>query len=117
MPTEDEVWESEDFQKALQLEKQLHRSEEKFKNRGFSPDIKATVGICFSCKNFMYAINDVHQLIIARCSDFRCQLGRHSIKKCSNYNERGKLPLDAMFQIAKLIDLDKIKGKAGFLPK
>jgi len=117
MLTEDEIWEREDFQKAQHIETQIHNAEKMNQETGFGPNIEAMFGICYSCKHFNYVLNDVHQVLKASCTGFNCYVGKNKIKKCTLYIERGKLDLDILFQMATLIDIDKIKNKPGFLIK
>jgi hypothetical protein len=81
--------------------------------RGFSPDHTGTVGICANCKNYEYAEDSMHQIVHAKCEAFNRPLGRSRIANCSRYDEKGRMSLNTMFDMATLIDLPK--SKAGLI--
>jgi len=110
------IFDNPEYIKAKQYQRRIRRGESSDTVKGFSPDMKAILGLCASCAYHEYAINDLHQIVVSRCEMFESSLGRHSIKECSNYKSRGSLPLSMLFGMAKLIDIDK-KKKTGFLEK
>ena len=109
------IWDKPDFIKAQDNHDIIRRNSNTAK--GFSPNLKAVIGLCHDCGNYQYIINDVHQIVFSRCYRLKIMLGKHSVKECSTYKRRGELHLEEMYRIARKIDPENIKDTPGFLTK
>ena len=115
----EDIWDNEEFLKIEQKQRHINKAEnvQSQSSTGFGPNIKQSVGLCASCRYFIYIINDIHQLIYAKCDSTRCNLGKHKIKECSAYKKRGQIDIEDMFQIATMINPEDIKDEPGFLSR
>ena len=84
-------------------------------------NVYSIVGICANCSNYVYAENDIYQIVYSACSglnyDNPVPIGKHFIRNCTNFNQKGRLGIQAMFGMATMIEPGEITGKrriAGF---
>ncbi len=69
-------------------------------------------GLCHTCVCFRFAETEF-KVVFARCSYFRSDVrDNEPIKKCSEYEEKGRMDLADMGQIAYMIE--KKKNNIGF---
>lgn len=114
---EDKYWKKDDFQRANRQVNYINDKEHEKSTSGFGPNAKEIFGLCSTCSYFELVVNDVHQIIRAKCVEFEVHLGKNRVSNCSSFNKVGQLNLNTMWQIATKIDITPDKDKPGFLTK
>ena len=113
------IWEDDnqtsDYNRFESASEKIDAQLEEGQTRGFGPNITEIVGICSTCANYKYVLNDVHQIIFSRCQAFDVSLGRYKVSFCNSHSPRGQLSLREMYELAILIDPNnktnvKVKG-------
>jgi len=110
------IWDGEDTSETFkEVEHKFDRLANQMSTK-LGPNHQETVGICSTCNNYQFAINDVHQIVLSRCEAFEVILGKQRVSECSSYRAKNQMSLHTMYEIATLIDVEP-NSNVGFIKK